>query len=655
MFTDISPKNAYLTTPFINYPYQKLTQFSPLEIEKNWLVNFQPAIETWAQYVENSKALKTQLGSDRINLDTALGSDSPSQPTVSYTGVAAGDATQDSQTAVSYTGVAAGNASQDSVVLWTRTTDPTTDEGVSTNLTALISTDPSFDFVPVVASGTTDPNRDYTLKLDINGLESGKQYYYTFETKDGEFSPVGTFKTAPDPNQKTAVHFGFSGDGDGQWRPYSSTQDFKGLNLDYFVWLGDTIYETKSNISDGTADPFADPNQALADYHRKYREQLDPVTQDGFPGLQEFFSSQGNYTLLDNHELGNKQFQAGGAPTGDPAGKGVNASDPTYDVNTTGTYLNKTDGFKALVQAYDDYQPIQEKTISAPDDPRTDGTQQLYFAQQWGANSIFINVDDRSYRDIRLQTPAGTDDTGPRADNPDRTMLGATELHWFEQTLSDAQDKGIPWKIVALSSPIDQLGTDGGKSWYGGYRAERNEILKYIADNHIDNVVFLTTDDHQNRVNELTYLADPNDPTSQTVVPNAFTIVAGPIGAGGPDAITDHSFSNLKSLADNLANTQISKGIDPIGLDPNFPGLHNVFREDDPDADTLRQPIDFYSPDTFNYVTLDISNDGSTLSVNTYGINSYAPNTFPEPDQVEPVRHISGFDVTTTSSTQYNG
>ncbi len=32
-----------------------------------------------------------------------------------------------------------------------------------------------------------------------------------------------------------------------------------------------------------------------------------------------------------------------------------------------------------------------------------------------------------------------------------------------------------------------------------------------------------------------------------------------------------------------------------------YPGLHDVFREGDPDADTLRQPVDFYSPDTFNY------------------------------------------------------
>ena len=35
--------------------------------------------------------------------------------------------------------------------------------------------------------------------------------------------------------------------------------------------------------------------------------------------------------------------------------------------------------------------------------PRTNGTRQLYFAQRWGKNAIFINTDCRSYRDIRMK------------------------------------------------------------------------------------------------------------------------------------------------------------------------------------------------------------------------------------------------------------
>lgn len=552
---------------------------------------------------------------------------------------------EQAQAAVLYNAVAAGDATSNDAILWTRTVDSATQQGITNNLTTQVSTDPSFSSISYSYSGATDATRDYTLKLDATGLQSNTRYYYRFQAPDGSLSSTGTFKTAPDSTQVVPVHFGFSGDADGQWRPYASTTNFKNLNLDYFVFLGDTIYETGSKVSPATSDPFANPTQALADYNRKYLEQLQPVQTVGYTGLQTFFASQGNYTLLDNHELGNKQFINGGAAPGTPAGKGVDATNSANDVNTTGTFINKTAGFKALEQAYSNYQPIREKTISAPTDPRTDGTQQLYFAQQWGKNSIFINVDDRSYRDIRLKTASGADDTGSRADNPSRTMLGATELNWLEQTLLSAQTNGEKWKIIALSSPIDQVGGDGGKSWIGGYRSERNQLLKFIADNHIDDVVFLSTDDHQNRINELTYLSDPNNPNSLTVLPNTFTIVAGPIGAGGPDAITDHSFSNIKSLADTLATNEQSQGINPIGLAANYPGLQNVFREGDPNADTSRQPVDFYSPDTFNYVTLDISADGSQLSVNTYGINSYAANTFPEPSQTGSPRRILGFQI----------
>jgi phosphodiesterase/alkaline phosphatase D-like protein len=44
--------------------------------------------------------------------------------------------------------------------------------------------------------------------------------------------------------------------------------------LDYFVFLGDTIYETASKGSPAAADPFFDPARALADYRRKYLENI---------------------------------------------------------------------------------------------------------------------------------------------------------------------------------------------------------------------------------------------------------------------------------------------------------------------------------------------------------------------------------------------
>jgi len=462
--------------------------------------------------------------------------------------------------AIVFTGVAVGDMSAGDAILWTRTVEPATSQPVATALTAQLAAEPEFRNILFSYKGVTDPARAGTIKIDATGLKSHMRYFYRFISGEGDASPTGQFTTAPADDEKVAVRFAFSGDAHGAWRPYPLVRRFGELKLDYFVFLGDTMYEAASNGSPAASDPFANPAQALADYRRKYLENILPVKPGGFPGLQAMFAAQGNYTLLDNHELGNAQYQSGGAPPGNPPGKGVDSTDPANDVNGSCSFINQTPGFAVLLQAYLDFQPVRERRVSAPGDCRSDGTWQLYFAQRWGAHGIFINVDDRSYRDIQMKKLADGDDTGPRADNPARTMLGATQREWLKRVLAAAQNQGVTWKIVAISSPIDQVGPfgplfpwDGWKTWIGGYRAERNGLLKYIADNRIEHVVFLTTDDHQNRVLGLNYLAEPGDAKSRTPVPGAFTVVAGPIGAVAPDRFTEHDFASVKSVADSLA------------------------------------------------------------------------------------------------------
>ena len=184
--------------------------------------------------------------------------------------------------------------------------------------------------------------------------------------------------------------------------------------------------------------------------------------------------------------------------------------------------------------------------------------------------------------DLRLKTNPATgntadDTTAPRANNPGRTILGATQLAWLKRTLLNAQATHTTWKFVSVSDPIDQIGpiggtlsgivntsgnianyspvnSDGGKAWVGGYRAERNDLLKFIADNNITNVVFLATDDHQNRINELTYspTGATEDQSTYVKVPYTFSIVAGPLGATGPDLFLYHDFTSIKTMADSF-------------------------------------------------------------------------------------------------------
>lgn len=595
---------------------------------------------------------------------------------------------------VAFLGVAAGDVSDHDATLWTRAVDANAPAPV--HLTLQVSTDPSFSQGLMTLADATSAARDYTLKLDVTGLQPGTTYFYRFVGPNAETSNVGKFKTAPSPSTPAAVKFAFSGDMDGLMRPYALASTVPAQNLDFYVNLGDVIYETGSNVAGNAGTPNlnspavtvsgsipaptstgATQAQLFAEYSRKYREQFLAVNAGGQNALRDFYAAQGNYTLYDNHELGNRQYINGGALAGGPVadfstGAGVDARLAINDVNPSGPFMNKSGGFITLQQVYLNYQPVADRgVIVAPADPRTDSTKQLYFAQRWGKNAIFVNVDDRSYRDIRLKTSANADDTGARAGNPARTMLGATQLNWLEQALLSAQTAGVAWKFVAVSDPIDQIGpiggalsgivnssgnpsyspvaADGGKSWIGGYRAERNALLKFIADHQITNVVFLATDDHQNRVNELTY-----SPTGQTEVqssyvkvPYCFEIVCGPLGATGPDLFLNHDFASIKTIADSLAAAQVAAGVEPFGL-IGYPGLKNVAREGDANASTSPSVVDFYSPDTFNYSILEVSADGKMLTVRSIGIRATPQNSALEYGaNGNTVREIASFQIET--------
>jgi phosphodiesterase/alkaline phosphatase D-like protein len=604
----------------------------------------------------------------------------------------------------SFLGVAAGDASANSAVLWTRINPQP-----NVPVTAQVSTDPGFGSVRSF-NGMSDSAQDYTVKIPATGLSAGTQYYYRFVI-GSDISISGTFKTTPASSSDVPLHFAFSGDNDGLMRPYPLASVIPSQNLDFYQNLGDVIYETASNVAGNNgasylnspavtlsndslsfngvprafipgSTPFATQAQLQADYSRKYDENFLPVNTGGQNSLQPLYAAQGNYTTWDNHELGNRKYIDGGAPAGGSvggptgtdmsSGRGVDARDngagnvgnvnDAADLLTSaqlaalGGFMNKSTGFQTLESTFLAHQPIADRgIISAPNDPRTDGTRQLYSATQWGRNSIFVNTDTRSYRDIRLKTAnASADDTGSRADNAARTYLGDTQLAWLEQTLLTAQQDGTRWKFVSLSDPIDEIGpiggslsgvsaatmqpfsgnisyapvnADGGKSYMGGYRAERNALLKFIVDNHIGNVVFLATDDHQNRINELYYspTGETGLQSSYVKVPNVFSIVCGPLGATGPDLFTNHTFAGAKGAADLIANAESAAGIDPIGLQ-NYAGLHNLFRDGDPTAGTNPQPVDFYSPDTFNFTVLDVSADGNTLTVKSVGMDAMAQN-----------------------------
>lgn len=531
-------------------------------------------------------------------------------------------------------GVASGDMTTDSTILWTRTPAAAT-------VVPELSLTPNFENPTALASVQTKADSDFTVKVLASGLKPGTKYYYRFKSGN-DVSPIGSFKTAYAPDQRDPVTLGFSGDVDWKWKPYPVLNNLNKENLDFFFFLGDLIYET-TNLAGTTAA------EDLNDYRAKYRENREPRPNSAskMAPMLDLYRLFGQYSVFDNHETGPSKADKN-APNYNEGGAPAN-----------GQFVNQTEGFKARIQAYREYQPVREETVSGTGDARSDQTSRFYRAVPWGANLEMLILDDRSYRDIRLNNS-----DNPEAFSCNRTMLGAPQLKWVQDELLSARQRNVTWKVIVVSSPIQRLGRtselggdlDGTKSWAGGYNCERNKLLKFIDDNALDNVVFLTTDNHYTVVNNLNYNSQPEDPKSALKpARNTIEILTGPLGAsaGNPTGLKVDT-KNLpireadrKILAvwnGDAPNTDSQTkglkqiGLDPIGLEANFPGLDvsslkcNGCKPGEVDA------LNFASFNTYAYAVLTF--DQSSLSVQVKGFP-----IVPDPTTLQTVEAVKEYEA----------
>src|SRR5438270_9424705 len=210
---------------------------------------------------------------------------------------------------VLFDGVAAGDPSAIDVILWTRAENG----GAPIELKAQIATDASFASIVATRTGSTSAAADFTVKLAATDLASNTHYFYRFVAPDGSASSTGQFTTAPAPNEKVEVRFAFSGDADGRFRPYPSIRAIAEHRLNYFVFNGDTMYETADlgspavPVVTGETTDGATLATALTAYNQKYLNNVfgvDPTgrsSNSGQQSLQPMFAATADYTLLDNH------------------------------------------------------------------------------------------------------------------------------------------------------------------------------------------------------------------------------------------------------------------------------------------------------------------------------------------------------------------
>lgn len=553
-------------------------------------------------------------------------------------------------------GVSAGDVTQHSAVLWTRST-------VIGNVTFTVCEKFAFRR-PVVRGRVKVRDVDQPVKFKVEGLKAGTRYFYRVRNAKGD-RLAGTFKTIANVSSKRDLQFGVSGDWRGELSPYPAISNAWRRKLDFFVKLGDTIYADYPS-------PAVDKPQAetLQEFRLKHAEVYSTRYGINFWAFLQMFTPV--YATIDDHEVMN-DF-AGGAPA---------ASDPRF--GETNGLVNQTQLYNNGLQAFNEYNAIEVSTLPVIGDVRTDNAPDLYRTRTFGQNAAMFMVDARSFRDQELpavQNPLDPEEVGaflalsfninPLTGEllPPRTMLSERQVERLLQDLLAAHNAGVTWKFIMLPEPIQNLGVIGAEDRFEGYAAERTAILKFIDDNNINNVVFVSADIHGTLVNNLTYQMGPG-PAFPQIPSNAFEITTGSVAFDAPfgptilglaagivvapgisllDVFLEQlglpNIEAFNALPETVKNTAVESLVNqqlaPLGYD--LLGL-----QDSSEIQATLTAGTYTAVFNFGWTEFDIESDTKALTVTTYGIDPYNVaelNTNPAAIVSRTPRIISQFVVT---------
>lgn len=540
-------------------------------------------------------------------------------------------------------GVASGDVTQDSVVLFARSTVPG-------EIIFEVSPDPDFaiDAADSFALTETVTDINVPVKANVDGLlEPRTEYFYRVTDAAGDVE-TGRFITAAAAGDRTGLTFGISGDWQ-QAPPYPILNTAAESELDFFVKLGDTIFAD----TETPATPGVSQARTLEQFRAKHDEILKP--RRGLSAVSDLYSTTSIYATIDDHEVVDN-FAGGAAPGDSPDAPDIGSSDEplfTDDVE----FVNDTQAYEDALQAYQEYHPLRDEFYDTPEDPRTDGERQLYRSQEFGSDAALFVLDSRSFRDAQLEPADLADPTQFLVDafDPSRTLLGDAQVELLQQDLLAAEDNGVTWKFVTIPEPIQNFGVAAAEDRFEGYAAERTEILQFIDENDISNVVFMAGDFHGTIVNNLTYQTGPGQ---EQIATDAFEIVTGPVaffdGLFGPNVVDISAaaglippeqvdFFNSLPVAPDLddivddrddfvkqllvAQTDLF-GLDPVGLDTNLPQAEGLI-----DATLLQG--DYVAGNNFTWAEFDIDAATQELTVTVFGIDAYSEAEFlADPDAI---------------------
>jgi alkaline phosphatase D len=414
-------------------------------------------------------------------------------------------------------GVASGDPLQDRVILWTRVTPARLHGALAVQWR--IAADRGLRNPIAAGTAVTDPQRDYTVKVDATGLEPSRSYYYGFRC-EGVDSPLGRTRTLP-AGAAAALRFASVSCSN---YPYGYFNAYRRIaerhDLDFVLHLGDYIYEYPlGSYANPALAGIRDVSPAheivtLADYrlrHALYRTD---------PDLQELHRQHPMICVWDDHESANDAWRDGAENHNPEQGEGE------WHVRRA-----------AAARAYHEYLPIR----TSPQ-----GRERIYRKFRFGDLADLVMLDTRLHgRDLQAAFKGSQflPMNDPIIVDPNRSLLGFDQEAWLYDALSGSQARGARWRFIGQQVMMAQLaapGTNGATTLnpdqWDGYAPARQRLFRHLADNYIDNTVVLTGDIHSGWCNDLAFSPwDPgayNPTTGQGVVGVEFVSPA--ISSPGP-------------------------------------------------------------------------------------------------------------------------
>lgn len=452
-------------------------------------------------------------------------------------------------------GVAAGDPLPDGVVLWTRLAPngTTWDSTRSRSVLWQVATDAQFNNIVLRGSSLALPQLAHSLHVEVQGLRPASVYYYRFLI-DGYVSRTGRFKTAPPASAPTSqVRFAFCSCSDFQNGYFVAYADMAKQDLDFWVHLGDYLYEydaspsaiggRKHSVTDfqlANGGTGLDQLSTLADYRRRHTQYH--LEQN----LQDLHAQHALIAIWDDHEVENNY-----ANTRDEIGDrlaALNGTNPAKYQAPAQFLLERA----AAYQAYYENMPLRSTYLVT----NTDGSirwkdANLYRRLSFGNLLTLHLLDDRQYRtdqprafgttadgplkpvkDFFAASDFGLTPYGASTDSADsadagkpHTLLGSTQFQWLTGGLTASPAK---WNVLGnqtmmgltnfnadyingstiSGAPVPVFDID---SW-DGYAYERTVLLNTIASlrgaGQERNVVVITGDIHSSWVHDLSSATD---------------------------------------------------------------------------------------------------------------------------------------------------